>query len=250
VLVVVGLAVASVAVVAGLAVPAPAPVVPAQPWTVAGPLVVANLPVARCPTSYGIPGTRTVHLPRFVRAQVTPALAHEVSVFTDGLGTLDVVAPTAWACTALDGVAGSSSLVVYPPGATRPPWGHVTTVGSGVVASQTGACGGCSLETACALFPGAARDYQAIYRYPCHGVAARGELRTDVSATTVLFVDPPAVPGAGRPSGGGLAAYGTMLWHLPHAPHPAAWLDTCTLPVAERDLCVLSVRAFLSRHPS
>jgi hypothetical protein len=250
VLALVGLAVLFGAVTLGLLADAPAPAVPDAPWTVTGPLVVANLPVARCPTSYGIPATRHVHLPRFARAQVSPSLARSVSVFTDGLGTLDVLAPTGWGCTALDGVAGSSSLVVYPPGSPRPSWGDVTAVKAGVVASQTGSCGGCSLETACALFPAAAHDYEAIYKYPCRGVAARGELRTDQSATTVLFIDPPQVLGAGRPSGGANAAYGAMLWHLPHARHPAAWLHTCTLPVEDRVLCVLSVRAFLSRHPS
>jgi len=39
-----------------------------------------------------------------------------------------------------------------------------------------------------------------------------------------------------------------MLWHLPGARQPSAWLDTCTLPSSDQALCVLSVRAFLARH--
>lgn len=248
VLTVLGLGVASAAVVAALLVPSPSPAVPAQPWAVHAPLVVANLPVVRCPTSFGIPPARDVDLPRFVRTDVSPALAPTVSVFTDGLGTLDVVAPTTWGCTALDGVAGSSTLVVYPPGEPRPPWGRVTAEHGGIAATQTGACDGCSIETACLLFRAAARQYAALYRTRCRHVVGGEELRTVVSASTVLFVDPPGVIGSGLASGGGLAAYGAMLWHLPGARQPTAWLDTCTLPSADQVLCVLSVRAFLARH--
>ena len=239
--------VASAVVVALLLVPSASPVVPAQPWSVRGPLVVASLPVTRCPTSYGTP-RRDVDLPRAVRVKVTAALARRVSVFTDGLGTLQVVAPSTWGCTALDGIAASSSLIVYPPGEARPSWGHVTTVRSGIVATQTGGCDGCSLETACPLFPAAARQYAATYRTSCQHAARRTERRSVLSASTVLFVDPPEVQGTGEPSGGSLAAYGVMLWHLPGFHHPTAWLDTCTLPTSDRRLCVLSVRAFLARH--
>jgi hypothetical protein len=245
----VGLCVASGAVVAALLVAPASEAVPEAPWSVASPLVVADLPVARCPTSYGIPLSRHVQLPTHVRAQVTSALASSLSVFTDGLGTLDVVAPTTWGCTALDGVAGLSKLVVFPPGDPRPTWGDVTAVRRGIVASQTGGCGGCSLETACPLFASAARQYLSIYRTPCRGGAANAELRAHLTGRTVLFVDPPGVSGTGVPSGSGDAAFGAMLWHPPGARQPAAWLDTCTLPAPDHDLCVLSVRAFLSRHP-
>lgn len=244
-----GLCAASVAVVAALLAAPTSEAIPAEPWSVASPLVVSPLPVARCPTSYGAPRTHVVHLPRTERAVVTAALAPTLSVFTDGLGTLDVVAPSRWGCTALDGVAGSSELVVYPPGVARPTWGHVTAVREGIVASQTGGCDGCSLEVACSLFSSAAHQYEVLYRSPCHDPAGPTELHRRLTPATVLFIDPPGVVGTGQPSGGPLAAYGAMLWHLPHARQPAAWIETCTLPSTERALCVLSVREFLSRHP-
>jgi hypothetical protein len=248
VLTLIGLCVASVAVVAALLVPAPSPAVPAKPWAVAAPIVVANLRVVRCPTSYGTPRARDVDLPGFVRTELSSALAPTVSVFTDGLGTLEVVAPSTWGCTALDGVAGSSVLVVYPRGAPRLSGGNATAVRSGILATQTGACDGCSIETACSLFSAAARQYAATYRTSCRHAEPGEELRTDVSASTVLFVDPPGVSGSGQPSGGANAAYGAMLWHLPGTRHPTAWRITCTLPSTDQALCVLSVRAFLARH--
>jgi hypothetical protein len=247
VLILLGLCVASGAVVVALLASPSSPTVPAQPWSVDAPLVVADLHVVRCPTSYGTP-RRDVDLPRFVRVDLTSALAGTESVFTDGLGTLEVVAPTTWGCTALDGVAGSSSLVVYPPGDPRPSWGHVTAVRRGIEATQTGSCDGCSIETACPVFPAAAHQYAVIYRTACRHADSPAELRTDVSRSTVLFVDPPGVLGTGQPSGGSLAAYGAMLWHLPGARQPTAWLETCTLPSEDQPLCVLSVRAFLARH--
>ncbi len=218
-------------------------------WAVGTPLIVADLPVARCPTNSGAPSSRAVDLPTHVRAEVSRALAPELSVFADDLDTLTVVAPTTWGCTALDGVAGSSSLIVYPPGSPRPAWGRVTAVRRGIVVSQTGSCTGCSLEVACALFPAARAQYLAAYRVGCRGVASRREQRVMVSAHRLLFIDPPGILGAGRPSGGAYAAYGAMLWHLRGSRDGTAWLDTCTLPTLDRELCVQSVRAFLARHP-
>lgn len=218
-------------------------------WVVGTPLIVANLPVARCPTSFGAPASRAVDLPTHVRVEVSRTLAPTLSVFADGLDTLNVVAPTSWGCTALDGVAGSGTLVVYPPGVPRPAWGRVTSVRRGIVVSQTGACTGCSLEVACALFPAARAQYLAAYRVACRGVASRREQRVQVSAHRLLFIDPPGILGAGRPSGGAYPAYGAMLWHLRGSRDGTAWLDTCTLPAADRELCVQSVRAFLARHP-
>jgi len=226
------------------------PALPAAPWAVGGPLVAANLSVTRCPTSFGARGARANHLPARIRVAVSQSLRSDVAMFTDGEGTLDVLAPAAWQCTALDAVDGSSTLVVYPPGAPRPIWGHVTRVREGIVASQTGSCVGCSLETACPLFPAARRSYTAAYGISCPKAPAGLELRTDVSASRVLFIDPPGVLGAGLPSGGGLAAYGAMLWRIPGSRAATAWRDTCTLPSVDHDLCVLSVRGFLARHPA
>lgn len=246
ILTLVGLCVVSVAVVAGLLADDASPAVPSRPWSVTGPLVVADLPVVRCPTSYGVPPSRHVDLPRHVRVQVIASLAASLSVFTDGLGTLDVVAPANWGCTALDGDLGSSKLVVYPAGDTRPTWGAVRR---GIEASQTGGCGVCSLETACPLFSSAAHAYAVLFHSACRSAARAAELRTRLTGSSILFVDPPGVVATGLPSGGSLVAYGAMLWHLHGARQRSAWIDTCTLPTEDHDLCVLSIRAFLSRHP-
>jgi hypothetical protein len=248
--VVLALAVGSLVAVVALLAVASAPRRALQlSWSVGTPLSVVELPVARCPTSFGAPRSRDVDLPAHVTTEVSASMARSLSVFTDGLDTLGVVAPTSWSCTALDSVAGSSTLIVYPPGDPTPVWGHVASVSQGIVASQTGSCGGCSLEIACPLFPEARHEYRAAYRVACAGVVSRREQHVMVSSHRILFIDPPGVLGAGKPSGGGDAAYGAMLWHLRGVRGQTAWLDTCTLPAADRELCVQSVRAFLARHP-
>jgi hypothetical protein len=245
------LAVVGVGAVALLSVPATqATNVPvASPWRVTGQLAVAAVPVKRCPTSLGAPNPRTITLPATQLVQVIRGTASTLAAFTDGAGTLDVVAPTTWQCTALDAVDGSSSLIVYPPGAPKPEWGRVASVRRGIVASQTGACVGCSLQIACRLFPGARHAYVRVYGVACRSADGRDEVRTRVTPSRVLFMDPPGVRGAGRPSGGGYAALGTMLWHLPGTTSLTAWQETCTLPDELHDVCVISVRAFLARHP-
>jgi hypothetical protein len=219
-------------------------------WAVQGPLITANLPVTLCPTHLGIPASRRVAVPTHVRVDVSRSLASTVATFTDALGTLDVVAPKTWQCTALDGVAGLSTLIVYPPGQARPPWGDIAYVPRGIIASQTGGCGGCSLETACSLFPAARHRYFSTYGITCQHAEAHEELVSRASRSQTKFIDPAGVFGAGRPSGGQDAAYGAMVWHPRHGVrNPRAWLITCTLPSSDHQLCVLSVDSFLSRHP-
>ena len=218
-------------------------------WAIHGPFISANLPVRLCSTHPGAAASRDVELPSYVRARVSRVLESTVSTFTDALGTLDVVAPSAWQCTALDGVAGLSTLIVYPPGEPRPAWGDIDYVRRGIVASQTGGCSGCSLEAACSLFAAARRHYVATYGVTCQHADAHEELVSRVSRSQTRFIDPPGVSGAGRPSGGTDAAYGAMVWRPRRGVRaPTAWLITCTLPWEDHQLCVLSVDAFLSRH--
>jgi hypothetical protein len=245
------LAVVAIGAVAALSVsnPHPASSVREGPWGLPGSLLVANLRVAQCQTSFGAPDGSSDELPTHQLAVVPTRLWRGLAMYTDGLGTLDVVGPSSWQCTALDAVDGSSILVIHPPGAPTPGWGDVTAVRLGIVASQTGGCSGCSLETACPLFRAASLRYAATYRLPCRHAARGEELLMTAAPSKVLFIDPPGVLGAGRPSGGANAAYGAMLWHVPGDPRATAWLDTCTLPSSDRELCVASVDAFLARHP-
>jgi hypothetical protein len=248
--IVVGLSVASAASVAVLfGEPSSSAVHRPGSWAVQGPLMTANLPVTLCPTHLGAPVSGRPGLPAFRLAVVSRRLEPSLATFTDALGTLDVVAPSTWQCTALDGVAGLSTLVVYPPGQPRPPWGDVAVVHHGIVASQTGGCGGCSLETACSLFAAARHRYLATYGITCQHAEAHEELVSRASRSQTKFIDPPGVFGAGRPSGGSDAAYGAMVWRPRRGVRdPRAWLITCTLPSPDHQLCVLSVDSFLSRH--
>jgi len=240
----------ALAVNASITVPTGARV-PPRPWSVSAPRVVADLPVAICPTAYGAPGVRAKREPHTAAAIVTEPLARSTTVFIDGAGTLAVVAPTAWRCTALDAVDASSTLVVAPPGDPRPTFGTVNAVHRGIVASQTGGCIGCGLETACPLFAIAGHLYLVGYGLACPSASKAGERRQVLSPTIVRFIDPPGVAGVGAPSGGSLFAYGAMAWQPPSRAKdlpPTTWLETCTLPSSFHDLCVVSSEAFVERY--
>lgn len=243
----------SVASAAGVAVfldePSSSAAHPPSTWAAPGPLVRDNLQVTLCPTHLGASASHATSLPTHLRAIVSRRLVGTLTTFTDARGTLDVVAPSTWQCTALDGVAGLSTLIVYPPGQPRPPWGDVAVVHQGIAASQSGGCGGCSLETACSLFTPAQHRYLATYGIACQHADEHEELVTHVSSAQTKFIDPPGVFGAGRPSGGVDAAYGAMVWRPRHGVRfPRASLITCTLPDADHELCVLTVDAFLGRY--
>jgi hypothetical protein len=244
---------ATVAVVATVAVAVAVLVVPSDahaahqvPWGLGGAVAVTAVPVTRCPRSEGAPAPH-VRLPATVHTDVTSSLAAAVSVYADPDGSLAVLAPKGWSCTSLQATGGASTLEVYPRSTAAPPWGAVSTVARGIVASQSGGCLGCSLELACPLFHSAWLRYVATYRIACRRASTAQSVRPTGWPSAVLFDDPPGVSGAGRPSGGGLAAYGAMVFHE-HGHVSRTWLETCTLPMDDHDLCVVSVRAFAADH--
>jgi hypothetical protein len=69
-----------------------------------------------------------------------------------------------------------------------------------------------------------------------------------VSAGLVAFSDPPGVAGDGIPSGGQNPANGAMTYYS--ADQNGSWLETCTLPAAEKDMCILSLDHFTAAYGS
>jgi hypothetical protein len=216
------------------------------PWRVEGRLVVHSLPVELCGGHFTSPARGNTG-PTDVRAEVPANLASHVELFRDARGSIEVLAPKGWRCTSLAALGGASTIEVYPPSTPAPTWGAVHSVARGIVAEQTGGCQGCSLELACPLFHSAWLRFESTYRLSCRRDPIGESVRRSASPTAMLFSDPPGVVGAGRPSGGGLPAFGAIVF-LEHGRTSRSWVETCTLPVSDHNLCVLSVRAFVQRH--
>jgi pimeloyl-ACP methyl ester carboxylesterase len=198
--------------------------------------VTASLPVVSCPTSLGI-DQPAVPLPPSRTVTVPQALAADLSVYGDTQGIMELLGPKGWNCSAFYGVDGSGGVTIYPPaeGASSPQ--------AEITASQTSACAGCALFQACPLFPSAAEALRSDLGQACPARPA-GETVTPIAAGIVSFEDPPGVKGDGHPSGGQYPANGVMTYY-PSAPD-GSWLETCTLPASEKDVCTAALNTFVS----
>jgi serine/threonine protein kinase len=204
--------------------------------TAAG-LVTASLPVVSCPTSLGIDHP-AVPLPRSRPVKVPKVLAAGLSVYGDNQGVMEVLGPRGWSCTAAIGADGSGGVTVYPPGAG--PSSPVAIDGS-----QTSACVGCTLGQACTLFPSAAKAYRSQFGQACPTRPPAAETVVPIAAGIVAFQDPPGVKGDGQPSGGQYQASGVMTYP-PSAQDDGSWLETCTMPPSEKNICTAVLNTFVS----
>jgi Domain of unknown function (DUF4850) len=169
---------------------------------------------------------------------VPRALAGHLSVYTDNQGIMALVGPKGWTCTAAYGADGSGGVGVQPPGAksSSPP---------AITGSETSACAGCTLDQACVLFTNAQQTLRTLYdNEPCPARRPAAETVVSVASGIKAFDDPPGVKGDGQLSGGQDPANGVMTYH-PSA-QAGSWLETCTLPSNEKDLCTAILNAFIS----
>ena len=161
------------------------------------------------------------------------------------------VAPTTWGCTALDGVAGSSTLVVYPPGDPPPTWGardRGAPRHRGVPDRRVRRVQPRDRRARCSL--GRGTSTRAIYRTRVPRAAARREQRDrSLARPRSCSSTRRASLGAGQPSGGGLAAYGAMLWHLAGRTRTRRRGSTPARCRRGPRPVRAVVRAFLARHP-
>jgi hypothetical protein len=208
-----------------------------------GALTTASLPVVICPTTFGVtPSPRPLAQPTSVPMAVPSQLAGHLSIYVDDQGTMDLVGPRGWVCSALYGADGSGGVAVYPSGESIPSdWGAGWRLpeSSGVqaiIGSETSACMGCQVGQACPLFSSAAQDFQSYFGRACPKTGL------------VAFNDPPGVAGDGIPSGGQNPANGAMTYYS--ADQNGSWLETSTLPAAEKDLCTVSPDHFTAAYGS
>jgi hypothetical protein len=211
--------------------------------------VTANVPVVRCPTSLGyVPSGPRIMLPRSRQVAVPAALADRLAVYTDSRGTMELVAPKGWNCTAVFGADGSGGVAVYPHGESLPAsWGVSwrlarTSAVTAVVGSETSACYTCTLAQACPLFPAAnatLRSYLGRQTCPARPAA---EKVTPAGTGIVNFTDPAGTSGTGVPSGGRYPAAGVMTWHPKSS--DGSWMETCTGPGDAE--CTVILKSFLA----
>jgi len=76
--------------------------------------------------------------------------------------------------------------------------------------------------------------------------AALAESVEQLGGGVVGFEDPPGVAGDGNPSGGPYPANGVMTYYS--GDQNGSWMETCTLPSAEKALCTAVLDNFVSAY--
>jgi signal peptidase I len=212
-----------------------------------GTVVSASVSVVVCPTTFGVSPPAAKSLPASIRVTVPRNLVGQVAFYSDDQGTMELLGPTGWVCTASYGANGSGGVSVYPTGASAPhsqPFEASTA--EAIVASETSVCLGCREQQACALFASAANDLKQTYGTACRKTRPAAEAVTALSTGVVAFMDPPSVAGDGSPSGGPFPANGVMTYYSGN--ENGSWLDTCTLPASDHLLCTAALNLFTSDY--
>jgi len=211
--------------------------------------VSASIPFVTCPTSNALTQQSTPPaLPTSIVLTVPEDLVSQIEVYGDDLGMMKLVGPRGWACSASYGADGSGGVAVYSVGEAVPSGqSYSPSSEQAIVGSETSACVGCAIGQACPLFPAAANADQSLNGTSCMQTRPTSESDEQISAGVVGFLDPPDVAGDGNPSGGPYPANGVMTYVYP-ASDDGSWLDTCTLPYSETQLCTLALNTFVQMY--
>ncbi len=219
--------------------------------TTSGPMTTVMLPIVVCQTSSGVT-TTTAALPGSVSVSVPAADASQnnLAVYSDEAGRLMLIGPTVgWTCTGTFGADGSGIMALAPVGTSVPLSATTWHVAAGsptqaIVAMESGGSTVEGAQLVCPLFSAAQTAVQQDIGKACASSPAQ-ERVTKISAVAVGFQDPAGVAGIGFPSGGQNPANGVGLYQ-PKPTEPNAYLATCTLPLAQQDLCTAIVNNFVA----
>ena len=113
--------------------------------------------------------------------------------------------------------------------------------GAGLALSVIPACAGCKAQATCHYFPTFRREVRQLGARLRRPEPPPGEQLRYLTRRLVAFVDPPFVKGAGWPSGAGLQSSG-LVGIRPGASQ-VVFTSSCTLPAAQRSVCVDSAAA-------
>jgi hypothetical protein len=192
-----------------------------------------------CPTTFGVPGDSLPPVPATMTATLSTDVANLASFY--GNGTLTLLGPKGWQCSAAVGADGSTSMSITPPGQAQPS-GSPPPDYQAVTAWTGGACIGCIAQTACAVFPEAWKLF-ATPGQACPNTIPAAEIITRPMAQSAVFDDPPGTAGTGYPSGGTYRARGYLVFDPGRETGgstvrlPSSLKVTCTLPDALAPIC-------------
>lgn len=208
-----------------------------------------SLPVVTCPTTYATPTPVAAPPPSSITLNVPSDLAGSLAIYSDENGTMKLVGPKGWQCSAHYGGDGGGGVEVFPTG-EQPPTGSAFSPQEeeAIVGSQTSACLSCREMQACPLFSTATTDYLNDYQMNCPETRPPDESTDQISAGVIGFEDPAGVAGDGNPSGGPYPANGVMTYYSGN--ENGSWLDTCTLPNSDHALCTVALNAFINFYGS
>jgi hypothetical protein len=193
-----------------------------------------TVPVIRCPTSFGAAPGR-ISIRRTLRLDGVPASVAGLTAYTNTSAYL--IGPPHLRCAGVVGADGNATIEAWPAGQMRPgPHG----AGPGLSLSVIPACLGCKALATCHYFP-TFRRYLRQIALNCRLEPPPGERLRYLTKRLVAFVDPPFVQGAGWPSGAGLRATGLV--GIEPGASQVVFTSSCTLPAAQRAICVDSTAA-------
>jgi len=201
-----------------------------------------SLPVVSCPTTWGISTPVSVPSPVSMTVDVPDTLEAKLAVYSDTDEIMMLLAPKGWTCTASYGADGSGGVDVSPRGAHVPtrklgPHSLVQAIGG----FETGGSPVQAAFSACPYFPAAAIAARSDLPEQACSTRSNSQIVEQISASVVAFEDPPGVDGAGENPANGVMTYSPVKG-------PGFFIDTCTRPQDEHDICSALLNYFIVRY--
>jgi hypothetical protein len=215
-------------------------------WTVSSSIAavspaISPVRVRVCQTAFATPGKAVPVLPR-VGLSVPSSKASALRLYVDAGDLMGAVGPKGWSCRARYSADGTGGLAISDP--------HSIPLGDkgateGVSTSEY-LCWQCAVNAACPYLQSARLGLR-----PGEACAAtpKGEEVRLVSTTLVEFTDPRFVSGLGYPSGGPLAARGTLAYNSLLNTTSGEATYSCTLPASLQYVCVAGI-GYANENPS
>jgi hypothetical protein len=198
--------------------------------------VPATVPVADCPTTFGI--QHKAIWPKAAVVRGNPASTRGLVAYSNT--ELLLIGPRGMQCAGVVAVDGGTNIIVWPHGYPRPAT-HARSDGLTLLLDP--ACLGCKAEDACPFFT----QFATALGIPCATGIPAGERVYGLNAHITLFEDPPGVAGSGWPSGGPDPANGLVGVNGGFR-YGTVFRSTCTLPQTQHSLCTVILNDVIARY--